>query len=148
MPERTGAPPFVVRIADWSRDAAALRDVRHAVFVVEQHVPESLEWDGIDAQCVHALALDASGHVIGCGRLLPDGHIGRMAVRAPWRGRGVGRSILDLLIGLARQRGDARVVLNAQTQAMPFYARAGFVPSGPEFDEAGIPHRAMMLTLR
>jgi len=148
MPERTGAPPFVVRIADWSRDAAALRDVRHAVFVVEQHVPESLEWDGIDVQCVHVLAVDAAGQAIGCGRLLPDGHIGRMAVRAPWRGHGVGRSILDVLIGLARARGYARVVLNAQTHALAFYARAGFVVSGSEFDEAGIPHREMALALR
>ena len=113
-----------MRVADWTRDAAALRDVRYEVFVVEQHVPEALEWDDIDAQCVHALAVDASGHVIGCGRLLPDGHIGRMAVRAPWRGRGVGAALLDLLVALARQRGHARVVLNAQTQAMPFYARA------------------------
>src|SRR5512139_3165683 len=123
---------FGVRVADWSRDAAALRDIRYEVFVVEQGVPEALEWDGIDGRCAHALALDVAGHAIGCGRLLPDGHIGRMAVRAPWRGRGVGRAILDVLIGLARQRGDPSVVLNAQTQAMPFYARAGFVASGPE----------------
>jgi predicted GNAT family N-acyltransferase len=148
MREPADATGFGVRVADWTRDAAALRDVRYEVFVVEQRVPESLEWDGIDDRCVHALAVDGSGHVIGCGRLLPDGHIGRMAVRAPWRGRGVGRAMLDLLIGLARQRGDARVVLNAQTQAMSFYARAGFVPSGPEFDEAGIPHREMALRLR
>ena len=139
---------FGVRVADWQRDAPTLRDIRYEVFVVEQRVPESLEWDGIDPQCVHALAVDDEGQGIGCGRLLPDGHIGRMAVRAPWRGRGVGQMILDVLIQLARQRGDARVVLNAQTQAMPFYARAGFVASGPEFDEAGIPHREMALALR
>jgi predicted GNAT family N-acyltransferase len=148
MDEPAGRPRFGVRVADWSLEAAALRDVRHEVFVVEQRVPESLEWDGVDPQCTHALAVDADGHAIGCGRLLPDGHIGRMAVRATWRGRGVGRAILDLLIGLARARGDARVVLNAQTQAMPFYARAGFAASGPEFEEAGIPHREMALPLR
>lgn len=148
MRESVRRTRFDVRVADWNRDAEALRDVRREVFVVEQRVPESLEWDGVDPQCAHALAVDAEGHAIGCGRLLPDGHIGRMAVRAPWRGRGVGRAILDLLIGLARARGDARVVLNAQTQAMPFYARAGFEAIGPEFEEAGIPHREMALALR
>jgi predicted GNAT family N-acyltransferase len=148
MDEPAGRPRFGVRVADWSREAVALREVRREVFVVEQRVPESLEWDGLDPQCVHALAIDAAGQAIGCGRLLPDGHIGRMAVRVPWRSCGVGRAILDLLIGLARARGDARVVLNAQTQAMPFYARAGFVASGPEFEEAGIPHREMALPLR
>jgi predicted GNAT family N-acyltransferase len=148
MRESGDVAHFGVRVADWGRDAAALRDIRYEVFVVEQSVPESLEWDGIDPQCVHALAIDPDGHAIGCGRLLPDGHIGRMAVRAPWRGRGVGRSILDMLVGLARQRGDARVVLNAQTQAMAFYACAGFVASGPAFEEAGIPHQEMSLALR
>jgi predicted GNAT family N-acyltransferase len=148
MPERSYPTAYSVRVADWARDMAKLREVRHEVFVVEQGVPESLEWDGIDAQCLHALACDADGRAIGCGRLLPDGHVGRMAVRAPWRGRGVGRAILDLLVGLARQRGDVQVVLNAQTRAMPFYRRAGFVASGPEFEEAGIPHREMTLALR
>jgi predicted GNAT family N-acyltransferase len=148
MPERAATPPFEVRIADWATDAQALRAVRHEVFVVEQNVPATLEWDGIDPDCIHVLAVDDGGHAIGCGRLLPDGHVGRMAVRASWRGRGVGQAILDVLISRARARGDVRVVLNAQTHATPFYERAGFVASGPEFDEAGIPHREMTLALR
>ena len=132
-----------VRTADWVRDGDALRSVRHDVFVVEQRVPAPLEWDAIDAECVHALAFDGEGRAIGCGRLLPDGHIGRMAVRREWRGRGVGAALLAHLTELARARGDAKVVLNAQTHAMPFYARYGFAPVGVPFDEAGIPHQAM-----
>jgi predicted GNAT family N-acyltransferase len=139
---------FTIRIADWTRDAGRLKSVRHDVFVVEQHVPESLEWDGIDADCVHALAEDADGRAIGCGRLLPDGHIGRMAVRPEWRGRGVGSALLERLVEVARARGDAKAMLNAQTHAMPFYARFGFVPAGEPFDEAGIPHQAMERALR
>jgi predicted GNAT family N-acyltransferase len=134
---------YDVRIADWTRDEHKLKSIRHRVFVVEQSVPESLEWDGIDAQCVHAIAEDASGAPIGCGRLLPDGHIGRMAVLASWRGQGVGRRLLERLIEVAAERGDARIMLNAQTHAMPFYARYGFVPVGEPFNEAGIPHQAM-----
>jgi predicted GNAT family N-acyltransferase len=138
---------FAVRSADWGRDRAMLKAIRYEVFVVEQRVPEALEWDGIDAQCIHAIAEDANGNAIGCGRLLPDGHIGRMAVRAQWRGRQVGARMLEHLIALARRRGDAKVMLNAQVQAMPFYARFGFVPAGEPFDEAGIPHQAMELAL-
>jgi len=139
--------PFTVRVADWSRDEPALRAIRHRVFVVEQSVPEPLEWDGIDVSCRHAIAEDAHGAPVGCGRLLPDGHVGRMAVLREWRGRGVGSALLESLIALARERGDREVALNAQTHAMPFYARFGFAPAGAPFDEAGIPHQAMTLKL-
>jgi len=139
---------FSVRLATWSRDADALHAIRHAVFVVEQHVPEALEWDGIDAECVHAIAEYTAGTPIGCGRLLGDGHIGRMAVLGEYRGRGVGAALLARLVALARERGNACAILNAQTHALPFYARFGFMPEGLEFTEAGIPHRTMTLTLR
>ena len=134
---------FHLRVAAWPDDEPTLRSIRQEVFVVEQRVPESLEWDGIDAACTHVLARDGEGIAIGCGRLLPDGHIGRMAVVAAWRGRGVGTAMLERLVALARAAGHARVVLNAQTQALPFYARCGFAPCGDEYEEAGIPHRAM-----
>ena len=138
---------FSVRVADWSTDEPALRSIRFDVFCVEQAVPEALEWDGIDAQCRHVLAEDEAGRAIGCGRLLPDGHIGRVAVRAQWRGREVGSALLERLLALAAERGGVRVMLNAQTHAMPFYARYGFALVGEPFDEAGIPHQAMEATL-
>lgn len=139
---------YSLRVVDWATGEEKLRAVRIAVFVIEQNIPEELEWDAFDAVSVHALAEDASGTPIGCGRLLPDGHIGRMAVLSDWRGRGVGAALLTTLIDLARERGDARVRLHAQTQAMPFYARFGFTPVGDEFDEAGIAHRTMERRLR
>jgi predicted GNAT family N-acyltransferase len=138
---------FRVRIADWSRDESKLKALRYDVFVIEQHVPAEIEWDGIDAGSCHAIAEDVAGNAIGCGRLLPDGHIGRMAVRREWRGRGVGGVLLERLVELARELGHARVVLNAQTHALPFYARFGFAPCGPEYLEAGIAHQAMVRTL-
>jgi len=140
-----GAAPFRVRICGWSGAAAALRRIRYDVFVVEQGVPEVLEWDEADAQSIHALAEDASGAAIGCARLLADGHIGRVAVERGFRGRGVGAALLLRLVEHARSRGDARVLVNAQVAAMPFYARHGFVATGGVFEEAGIPHRVMTL---
>ena len=139
--------PFRIRRTDWLHDAVALRAVRHEVFVLEQRVPEWLEWDALDPVCRHALAEDDETAPIGCARLLPDGHIGRVAVRATWRGRGVGSALLRDLIACARADAHPRVRLNAQEHAMPFYARFGFAPSGPPFEEAGIPHREMMLVL-
>lgn len=134
---------FAVRACLWEEASLQMRRVRHDVFVVEQRVPEALEWDDADAQSLHALAADASGHAIGCARLLPDGHIGRVAVLAGWRRCGVGSALLSRLVDEARGRGDARVILNAQVAAVPFYVRHGFVASGDVFDEAGIAHRVM-----
>ena len=139
--------PYTVRSARWPEDADALRGIRYRVFVVEQAVPEALEWDGRDAACLHALAHDEQGEVIGCGRLLPDGHIGRMAVVPTWRGKGVGSALLQHLVEVAAAAGHAEVALNAQTHAVPFYTRLGFVPDGPVFMEAGIPHQAMRRVL-
>ena len=138
---------YRIRQADWTRDGARLRAVREAVFVHEQGVPLGLEWDGIDSQCTHVLAESLEGEAIGTGRLLPDGHVGRMAVLRAWRGRGVGTALLQALLEEARARRMTEIVLHAQEHALPFYARFGFVVHGDPFDEAGIPHRTMRLQL-
>jgi predicted GNAT family N-acyltransferase len=142
-----GNAEFTVRIVDWSEAAEGLRFVRRAVFIDEQGIPEDLEWDEFDATYWHAIAEDANGAPVGCGRLLPDGHVGRMAVLAAWRGRGVGAALLRELVDLARARGLPRAILNSQTHATPFYARHGFVAKGDEYLEAGIPHQTMTLDL-
>ena len=135
---------FQLRLAIWPQDQAALRQVREMVFVREQKVPPELEWDGRDEQCLHMLAEDRDGNPIGTGRLLPDGHIGRMAVLREWRGRGVGSALLRALMEEGRKRGFETMILAAQVQAMPFYEKAGFVAEGDVFDDAGIPHRNMV----
>jgi predicted GNAT family N-acyltransferase len=147
MADDTAQNRFAIRLVDWSGAGEPLRAVRRAVFIVEQSIPEAMEWDNDDAVCRHALAEDASGGPVGCGRLLADGHIGRLAVLSAWRGRGVGSALLQHLMDLARSLGHARVVLNAQTRAMPFYARHGFDAVGDEFMEAGIPHHTMARNL-
>ena len=134
---------FTVRRADWERDRERLRHVRTAVFVDEQSVPPALEWDGVDDSCLHVLAEDHRGAPIGTGRLLPDGHIGRMAVLAAWRGRGVGSAILSELLRCAARQGLREVVLNAQTHALRFYERFGFSAEGAAFLDAGIEHKRM-----
>ncbi len=141
--------PCTVRLADWrdTEHQEALRQIRYQVFVVEQNVPAELEWTGDDSDCVHALAYDADGLAVGTGRLDTDGHVGRMAVLSAQRGTGTGRALLQFLVQQARKRGDKEVILNAQTHAVGFYQREGFEAYGPEFMDAGIPHRAMLKTL-
>ena len=141
----SGAARFSLRHVEWQRDSAAVRTVREAVFVIEQRVPVSLEWDGVDPQCVHVLA-EIDGIAVGTGRLLPDGHIGRMAVLAQWRGQGIGAAMLDWLLDIARKRKMTRIVLHSQSHAIAFYERAGFRIEGEEFMEAGIAHRRMTKT--
>lgn len=129
-----------ITLGDWTAQRDAARPVRFEVFVNEQQVPLEMEWDEMDEVCIHAVAYDENDVPVGTGRLLPDGHIGRMAVRKSVRGRGVGAAMLAALVEEARKRGDHAVMLNAQTQAEPFYGRFGFVREGDEFMEAGIPH--------
>ncbi len=138
---------FTVRRVRFDEAHADIAGVREAVFVAEQGVPLALEWDGRDHEALHVIAVTSAGEVVGTGRLLPDGRIGRMAVLAPWRGRGVGSAMLDALLAAARERGLARVTLSAQVAAVPFYARRGFTAEGGEYEEAGIPHQRMVLRL-
>jgi predicted GNAT family N-acyltransferase len=89
------------------------------------------------------MASDRVGHPIATGRLLPDGHIGRMAVLKNWRRQGVGSAVLNALLNIARARGDELTVLHAQSYATQFYLRSGFEITSGEFIEAGIPHVEM-----
>ena len=136
------SPNVSVRPADWSVDREILKALREQVFIREQSVPANMEWDEFDVLSRHVVA-SMDGIPIGTGRLLPDGHIGRIAVLREWRGNGAGRALLAGLMEIARALGMRRVLLNAQVQALPFYLRHGFQAQGEEFLDAGIPHRRM-----
>ncbi len=139
---------FTIHVATWRNNQRELRFVREQVFMLGQHVPEELEWDGLDTHAVHLLARDKAGNPIGTVRMLGDGHVGRMAVLSPWRGRGVGSALLKTIIATARSVGMERIVLDAQVHAIGFYERHGFAAEGPEFMDAGIPHRHMTFALQ
>ncbi len=136
-----------IELLDWAQAEPLVMPLRERVFVVEQGVPAEIELDEFDPVCRHAVGRDADGRVIATGRLLPDGHIGRMAVDAGWRGRGIGGAVLSALVREARARGMSEVVLNAQIRALDFYLRHGFSAEGEVFVEAGIDHRAMRRAL-
>lgn len=134
---------FHIEPATWPVDMADLRAVRSEVFVLEQAVPEDEEWDDLDAVSQHVIARDAQGKAVGTGRLTPQATLGRMAVLRDWRGKGVGEAMLRVLLEMARERHFRQVRIHAQSHALAFYERAGFVAHGEEFEECGILHRHM-----
>jgi predicted GNAT family N-acyltransferase len=131
-----------IELMPWEKARAHASPIRFTVFVEEQGVPREIELDEHDSQSVHVIAFDGA-QAVGTARLLPDGHIGRMAVLKDWRGRGIGALLLRSLMERAKARGDAEVALSAQVHAVPFYRAHGFVSQGAEYLEAGIRHQAM-----
>ncbi|MFE1836984.1 GNAT family N-acetyltransferase [Streptomyces sviceus] len=153
-------PAYEVRVAEDPADREACFAVRKEVFVGEQGVPEDIEYDAYDAVAVHVLAVREDGVPLGTGRLLfgdaaagktggdaSVGSLGRLAVTRQTRGLGVGAALVRAVEEAARARGLTAVDLHAQTQALGFYERLGYVAYGPEFPDAGMPHRAMRRVL-
>ncbi|PSV12885.1 GNAT family N-acetyltransferase [Photobacterium leiognathi] len=119
-----------------------IRTVREQVFIQEQQIDPEIEFDNLDSEAVHVLVMDGE-QPLGTGRILADGHIGRIAIMKAARGQGLGAKVVRALVEYAQQQGYPRVDLGAQTHAVDFYRKLGFMPYGDEFMEANIPHQAM-----
>lgn len=124
----------------------SIRLVREQVFIQEQHIDPEIEFDGLDTQAVHVLVVDGE-QPLGTGRILANGHIGRIAIMQAARGQGLGVKVVRALVEYAKQQGYPTVDLGAQTHAVDFYRKLGFTPYGDEFMEANIPHQAMVMLL-
>jgi len=139
-----------ILLLPWDQASPSAYPIRKQVFIDEQGVPAALELDEFDPLAMHALAYQGD-QCVGTARLvnLGDGQaqIGRMAVLAQFRDQGIGRQILAKLLLSAKASGFSSLVLHAQLSAIPFYEKQGFIAQGPSYDEAGIPHRNMMLIL-
>jgi len=133
-----------VTSGDWETLGSACSAIRKVVFIEEQNVPQAEEWDGRDPQCLHFL-LHVDDRPVGTARLLPDGHIGRVAILEEVRSQGLGLHLMEATLVAAREAGHHAVHLDAQTYAIPFYERLGFIAHGDEFLDANIPHYHMSL---
>ena len=146
-----GESKVELRSGNWNDLGRLAERLRIEVFVKEQGVPREIEIDEFDTMCRHVVVVNRLGHAVATGRLVSDApgvaRIGRMAVARELRGSRVGRQVLDALVQAARDRGDTHAVLHAQVHAQNFYARAGFVPEGAVYEEAGIDHITMRMTL-
>lgn len=139
--------PFTVSLIAWHDGEPLLKSIREAVFIREQGISEALEWDGFDESCRHALALSLQGDAIGCGRMLPDGHIGHIAVLPQWRKQKVGTAIMEALLDYARAHDYHQVSVDAPLHSVSFYQSFGFVDQGEAFMDAGLPRIKMLLKL-
>ena len=140
----------MILIQTWQKAFKQAYVIRQKVFIEEQGVPQEMELDEFDPIASHALAFQGA-QCIGTGRLIETtqnaGQIGRMAVLAGFRGNGTGKAILMALIELARSQKMSSISLHSQVSAIPFYEKFGFIAQGSVYEEAGIPHRNMMLIL-
>ena len=144
-------PHGMLRVGSWAALQPAAGAVRTAVFVHEQGIPADLEWDDEDEVSVHVVLFIAPETPVATARLLPsqDGIslIGRVAVLKALRGQQAGIAVMQALLQEARGRGDRCVKLHAQQSAHGFYTKLGFVVEGEPFEEVGIPHVTMALSL-
>ena len=138
---------ITIQLADWETDHLQLMKVRTRVFIEEQNVPEELEIDGLDAHSFHIKALLPDQKIIATARLLTNNYIGRMCVLKAYRNQGTGGKMLQFLIDFAYQLELAPLQLNAQLSALAFYQHYGFVKDSAVFQEAGIDHVHMTLSL-
>lgn len=134
---------FNVKIVTWESAKQDIKPIRETVFIQEQHVPAELEWDGLDKESIHMLAILEDNTPVGTARLLSNGHIGRMAVLREYRNMGIGSAMLSALLEYARKHQINDLFLLAQTQAISFYEQYGFSATGEIFMDADIPHRKM-----
>ncbi len=133
-------------ICDYESHTENICAIRYEVFVDEQNVPEELEIDGLDGEAKHVLTF-VDGVPMGTGRILSDGHIGRVAVLKNYRGLGIGKSIMKELIKCAQDMSLEKVWLSSQWHAHSFYLDLGFVCVGEVYKEAGIEHIKMFRVL-
>ncbi len=136
---------FTIAIVSFSDRQAEITSVRRAVFVEEQNVPESIDFDGSDTDFIHVLATDKNGRPVGTARINRKGKIGRMAVLKNYRWRGIGRKMIQELMDYGRKNSITDFHLSSQVTAVGFYKKMGFEPYGEEFLEAGITHINMKL---
>lgn len=136
----------VFKVVPYAKAEAAIRAIREQVFQVEQGVEPALDFDGLDEAALHIVAYDGA-EAIGTARIryLSDDlvKIERVAVLSRYRGRGVGREIMETAIAFLEQQPVSQIKVNAQVQVKAFYQKLGFEPWGDEFDEAGILHVEM-----
>lgn len=133
-----------------THDITACQVIRRAVFIEEQGVSEAEEMDGLDADCHHYLLWDGDTPIATL-RVKPldeTAKIQRVAVLKAYRNKGAGALLMQTVLSELPQDGFSKAILGSQLTAIPFYTKLGFEVFGPVYDDAGIDHRDMKMTLK
>ena len=126
---------YTIASVSWAKEYAALQHIRKCVFIDEQQVPQSDEWDGKDESATHFLVTNDNGEAVGCARLLNEiyhgeqvFHIGRVAILAAYRQQNIGRDLMNAVINYCKQlSAQNRIYLHAQITRQRFYEHLDFV---------------------
>lgn len=145
-PQQTPPASIELQILDWADAKSLAKPIRTTVFIQEQQVTESEEWDNEDKSATHLVVIK-DDKAIATARLTQKGKIGRMAVLKAYRKQGIASMMLVKLIDLAKQQGQQQIKLWSQTHAQGFYKKHGFIAQGNEFLDAGIAHIEMHLKI-
>lgn len=132
-----------IKVVDFNNSFSEIEKIRQTVFIEEQNIPIELEWDQFDAESIHILAY-YNDVAVATARLLPDGHIGRMAVLKQFRQQRIGQSMITYLINLAQSKSIYKIQLSAQEHAVEFYKKQGFSVTSDVYLDADIPHYDMI----
>ena len=134
---------FTTEIGVYTNWSQSIRHIRYCVFVQEQGIAAELEWDDQDDRACFVIARNPANEIVATARFFADGKLGRMAVLRSWRHQGAGSAMLHSVINWARQQGFPDLHLSAQTSAVGFYEKHGFVKQGVPYTLAGIEHQDM-----
>lgn len=137
---------FNILIATTDQEREDAFFVRRKVFVEEQGVPFNLELDELDKTAEHFIVYKED-KPMGAGRFREVssgvGKVERVCILPNYRRKKVGKQIMNELEDYAKSKEFEKILLNAQSYAVPFYEKMGYVITSPEFMDADIPHRAM-----
>ncbi|WP_431029268.1 GNAT family N-acetyltransferase [Lysinibacillus sp. LZ02] len=137
---------FNVKLVTTEEEKQLAFNVRKKVFVEEQGVPVHLELDEFDETAKHFIVQDGEKTIAAARarEVSPGiGKVERVCVLKDYRGKRLGILIMEHVEKDAIQYGWTTLKLNAQSYAVPFYEKLGYVVTSPEFLDAYIPHRAM-----
>ena len=135
---------FEIKTGDWSLLKKDAMTIREQVFIQEQGIPATEEWDDLDAVAEH-FVLYVENQAAATARLLPNHSIGRVAVLQKYRGQSYGKVIMQEAIRVAKAQQRAFVTLSSQVHAIGFYQALGFAIEGDEYLDCGIPHITMTM---
>lgn len=137
---------FDIRSGSWAQLQQDAKRIREQVFIQEQQIAPEDEWDAEDSVSQHFVAYDHE-QPIATARLLRSNSIGRVAVLKDYRGKGIGKLLMEAVIAQARIECREFLKLSSQVHAIEFYAALGFAVQGEEYLDCEIPHIDMWMKL-